>query len=37
VGARVNLFGYMVLEIDYVRAFALDNGWQWQFSAIPGF
>ena len=37
VGARVNLFGYMVVEIDYVRAFGLDNGWQWQFNAIPGF
>jgi Tol biopolymer transport system component len=37
VGARVNLFGYLVLEIDYVRAFALPDGWRWQFSAIPGF
>ena len=36
VGARINLFGYMVVEIDYLKAFALDNGWRWQFSAIPG-
>ena len=37
VGARVNVFGYMIVEINYVRAFALDNGWQWQFSMVPGF
>ena len=37
VGARVNVFGYLVFEADYVRAFALDDGWKWQFSATPGF
>jgi Tol biopolymer transport system component len=36
-GARVNLFGYMVVEIDYVRAFALENGWKWAFNFLPGF
>ena len=40
VGAamRVNLFGYAVGEIDYVRP--LDRplrGWMWQFSLRPGF
>ena len=36
-GARVNLFGYMVVEIDYLRAFALDDGWRWAFNFLPGF
>jgi Tol biopolymer transport system component len=40
VGAamRVNLFGFAVAEIDYVRA--LDRpgkGWMWQFNLMPGF
>jgi hypothetical protein len=40
VGAalRVNVFGYMVAEIDYVRP--LDRprkGWFWQFTLQPGF
>jgi hypothetical protein len=40
VGAalRVNLFGYAVGEIDYVRP--LDRpgrGWLWQFNLMPGF
>ena len=36
--ARINLFGYAVAEIDYVRP--LDRpgkGWFWQFSLRPGF
>jgi len=36
--ARVNLFGYAVAEIDYVRP--LDRplqGWMWQFNFSPGF
>lgn len=36
--ARINLFGYAVAEIDYVRP--LDRpgrGWLWQFSLRPGF
>ena len=28
VGARVNVFGIMVVEIDYVNGFARDRGWQ---------
>jgi WD40 repeat protein len=35
-GARVNLFGYAVVEVDYVRP--LDRtGWHWTFNFSPGF
>ncbi len=37
VGARVNLFGYIIMEVDYVKAFELNNGWQWVFNFTPGF
>jgi outer membrane protein assembly factor BamA len=37
VGARVNLFGILVLEIDYVNAFQRLRGWHWQFGFVPGF
>lgn len=37
VGARVNLFGYFVLETVYVKAFERDRGFHWQFSMQPGF
>ena len=36
--ARVNLMGFAVAEIDYVRP--LDRpgrGWMWQFNLSPGF
>ncbi|HEX9938279.1 MAG TPA: hypothetical protein VGB15_14185 [Longimicrobium sp.] len=36
VGARMNLFGYVIVEADYVRAFERKKG-QWQFSFQPGF
>jgi hypothetical protein len=36
VGARINLFGYAIAEINYVNAFELD-GWRWQFAIQPGF
>ena len=37
-GGRVNLFGYAVLEINYVRAFDREGkGWHWQFGVQPGF
>jgi hypothetical protein len=36
-GARINLFGYLIVEANYVRAFALDNGWKWAFNFLPGF
>ena len=38
VGARVNLFGYAVLEVDYAKP--LDRpgkGWLWVFNLSPGF
>ncbi len=39
VGAamRVNLFGFAVAEIDYVKPLDRDRGWLWQFSFRPGF
>jgi Tol biopolymer transport system component len=36
-GARVNVFGYFVLEGAYVNAFDRDRGWHWQFAMQPGF
>jgi hypothetical protein len=38
VAARVNLFGFAVAEINYVKP--LDRrgrGWLWQFNFSPGF
>jgi Tol biopolymer transport system component len=37
VGARVNVFGYIIVEINYVNAFERDRGWHWQFNFQPGF
>ncbi|CAN5734513.1 basic secretory protein-like protein [soil metagenome] len=37
VGARVNLFGYMIAEFNYVNAFERRDGWRWQFNFQPGF
>jgi len=37
VGARVNLFGYFVIEIDYVNALQRPNGWHWEIALQPGF
>ncbi|MEX0911784.1 MAG: hypothetical protein WD031_00020, partial [Gemmatimonadota bacterium] len=37
VGARINLFGILIMEIDYVNAFQRDRGWHWQFGFVPGF
>jgi hypothetical protein len=37
VGGRINLFGYAVLEVDYVRPLVGDRGWHWQFALQPGF
>ncbi|WP_420633533.1 BamA/TamA family outer membrane protein [Candidatus Palauibacter sp.] len=35
---RVNLFGLMIAEINFVRPFDRpDKGWVWQFSLTPGF
>jgi Tol biopolymer transport system component len=38
VGARLNLFGYAILEVDYVKP--LDRpqkNWMWLFNLSPGF
>lgn len=37
VGARVNLFGYFVVEAAYVKPFERTRGWHWQFALQPGF
>lgn len=37
VGARLNLFGYAVVEGAYVNALDRPTGWHWQFSLQPGF
>ncbi|HVL66939.1 MAG TPA: BamA/TamA family outer membrane protein [Vicinamibacterales bacterium] len=34
---RANLFGFAVLEVDYVKPLQRDRGWLWQFSLRPGF
>jgi WD40 repeat protein len=35
---RINVFGFAVAEVDYVRAFNRPGaGWQWQFGLTPGF
>jgi outer membrane protein assembly factor BamA len=38
VGLRVNVFGYMVLGVNFVKPFDRpDRGWYFQFSFWPGF
>ncbi len=37
VGGRINVFGYLILEVDYVRPLVGDRGWQWQIAVQPGF
>jgi Tol biopolymer transport system component len=37
LGARVNLFGYAIAEVAYVRPFAGDLGWRWHLALQPGF
>jgi hypothetical protein len=37
VGARVNVLGFVIVEVDYLRAFAREDGWRWNFSFVPGF
>ena len=38
IGAAVrgNLFGFAVVEVDYVKPLNRDRGWLWQFSLRPG-
>jgi hypothetical protein len=36
--ARVNVLGFAVAEIDYVRPLdRLGRGWMWEFNLRPGF
>jgi len=37
LGARVNLFGYLIAEGVFVNAFDRPKNWHWQFSFQPGF
>jgi Tol biopolymer transport system component len=37
VGGRINVFGYVIVEADFVKAFERDKGWHWQFAFQPGF
>jgi Tol biopolymer transport system component len=37
VGARINLFGYLIAEANFVNAFDRPKNWHWQFSFQPGF
>lgn len=38
VGLRFNLFGFAILELDFVRPFDRpEKGWLWQFGFQPGF
>jgi hypothetical protein len=36
-GARVNVFGYAIVEVDYVKPLDRDRGWRWVFNLAPGF
>jgi hypothetical protein len=38
LGLRVNVFGYLVVGVNYVKPFDRpDKGWYFQFSFWPGF
>jgi Tol biopolymer transport system component len=37
VGGRINLLGYAVLEVSYVKPFVNYRDWHWQFALQPGF
>jgi len=38
VALRLNVFGFAIAEVDYVKAFQRPGkGWQWQFGLTPGF
>jgi hypothetical protein len=37
VGARINLLGLAVLEVDYVKPLDSERDWHWQFNFQPGF
>jgi hypothetical protein len=33
----VNLFGYAVIEVDFVKPLDRNTGWGWAFNFAPGF
>jgi Tol biopolymer transport system component len=37
IGGRINLFGFAILEVDFVRPLVGERGWFWQFALQPGF
>jgi Tol biopolymer transport system component len=37
VGSRINVFGYLIVEVDFVRPLDRPRGWHWQFAFQPGF
>ena len=38
VGTRINLFGFAVIEVDFVKPVDRpDKGWTWVFNFSPGF
>ena len=37
VAARMNLFGFAIGEVAYVKPLDRNRGWLWQFSLRPGF
>ena len=36
-GLRMNLFGFMIIELDWVYPFSRERGGHFQFSFLPGF
>ena len=38
IANRLNLFGYAIIELDYVHPFQRQGvGWTWQFGFTEGF
>jgi hypothetical protein len=37
VAARMNLFGFAIGEVAYVKPLDRNHGWLWQFALRPGF
>ena len=37
IAARMNLFGFAIGEVNYVRPLDRERGWLWQFALRPGF
>jgi outer membrane protein assembly factor BamA len=37
IAARMNLFGFAIGEVNFVKPLDRDRGWLWQFGLRPGF